>query len=346
MALLFIDSFDHYVTADLLTKYLSLGSFAPSISAGNGRHSSACVRSNAASATSYVSKGVPASGTTAIIGMAFKTSSLQASFISVLDGGDAQIYGALNSDGSITIYRSNSVLLFSAGTALGSTAAGVLTVDVFNFIELKVVLHDSTGAVTLKVNGITVLSLTGQDTRYSAGTGGWTQFVVGRSSGSHNIDIDDLYVCDGSGAVNNDFLGDVRVDAHFPNAAGTNNASTPSTGGDRSATVDETAPNGDTDYNTLTAAGDKDTYNLEAFKATGSAILGMQVLTSIKKTDAGVGSSTTVVRHSGTDYDGTTQGLTLGYTYVRDVYNVNPGTNAQMLEADFNALEVGPKRVS
>jgi hypothetical protein len=340
MAFLFCDSFDHYATADLLTKW-SQKSAVPTIAAV-GRNSTSGLKVDTTSGS--VSKTLPASGATCVIGFARKPTDLGigASFLVIGDATVRHISLSHNIDGTISVRRAPSTLgAVNSGTLLGTSTA-TATEDQYDYWELKVLIDDSAGTVTLRKNGVDAMTpLTGQDTR-NGGTAGWSSIEIGNES-----DYDDLYVLDGSGsAPHNTFYGDVRVAAHLPNANGANSESTPSTGSDRYATVDETAPNSDTDYNTLAAVNDKDTLGLTNLIPTGAAIIAFQTAIFAKKTDAGVGSVCPVIRHSGTDNDGAGVALSTAYAYTLKPYETNPGTLAQITESEFNALEVGYKRTA
>lgn len=338
MALLWMDSFDHYVTADLVEKYTS--NAGASISAGNGRNATAAL-----SGGSGLIKGLAPADATAIIGFAHRpTGTLGNNDVLMLgDGGfgnsTAQATVRILADGSITVYRGNS----SVGTVLGTSAAGVVSSGVWQHIEAKITIHDSTGAVTIRVNGVAVLTLTGVDTKNTAAAQ-WTAFQVQPGSGNY---IDDLFVCDGSGSNNNDLLGDCRVECLLPSTGnGSNTGLTPSTGTDHGALVDESAPNDDTDYNGATTTGVKDTYNFPSVATTG-AVKGVQINLSAKKTDTGTKTICAVTRPGSTDYDGPTQALaTTTYQYYSSIRETNPDTSALWTVSEINAAEFGMKVVA
>jgi hypothetical protein len=67
------------------------------------------------------------------------------------------------------------------------------------------------------VNGITEVSITGQT--FAASTA--NRVNIHYDFFSHVNTYDDYYICDGTGSVNNDFLGDMRVETSLVNAVGT-----------------------------------------------------------------------------------------------------------------------------
>lgn len=343
MALLWMDGFDAYSTAFITNKYpLPGGSTSGNFTIdASGRRGGKCLKGASIGGVSLFKIPVfKSSGTTCIVGSAIKRSSpANVSLFSFLDQ-DFTIHLRidLKSDGSIQVYRGD------GSSSLGVSAAGVFDwVAGFQYIETKVVIDNSVGVVTIKVNGSTVLNLTGQDTQ-NGGTANIQYVMVYGPNSSANY-YDDLYILDGTGTVNNDFLGDVRIDAHFPNANGTTSDSTPSVGTDRFATVDDNPPNGDTDYNTITTIGNYDTLGLQNNVNSGQTPLGVQVSAMARKTDDGIGKAAIVTRVGGVDYDGDDYNLDTAYRYIFQTYDQDP-SGADWTEATFNATEIGYKRTA
>lgn len=343
MAFLFADSFDHYATADLGKKWTTV--FGCSISAGNGRHGSACMRQG--SVNDQLRVALTPADNTIICGFTFKpgTGVFNRTFWGVLSPQFAayQITMRMNPDGSVEVRR-------GTGTVIGTSAAGIVSSTTHTQLQVKCTFHTTTGYLEVRANGSTtpIITFTGNTSGTGATTWGGVQLGDANIEGGPfgvTWDFDDFWVLDGSGSNRNNFLGDCRVDAHFVTADGANTGSTPSTGS-RFQCVDDTAPNGDTDYNTLTAAGQKDTFVLQDLLATGSAILAVQVLTAAEKTDAGVADLGPVLRIGGTDYEGSGTTQSTAYAYTRNTYEVSPATGLQFTEAEFNAMEAGYKRTA
>src|SRR5262252_2681430 len=351
MALLFMDSFDHYATADLLTKWsasVAGTNVTISIVAAAGRHSSAGLRIAINSVTSgqtgYLQKALtPADVTTLVCGVAVFVSATNIigtagiPLLVVRDGSTSQLTVRVNPDLSLTVLRGA-----NNGTVLGS--GGVLTVGAFGYLEFKSLIHPSAGTVDLRLNGASVLSLTGQNTRSSA-VSQWTSLVFGCIDGVPNtwgggavgnVTWDDLYVLDGSGSAPwNTFLGDVRVDPCYPTGAGATTGWTPSAGANWAA-VDDTAPNGDTDYTSAASVPLTDTYVVQDSPSVGATIYGLQHCLSMKKSDAGTCTVAPVIRRGGTDYPGADLSPSTSYGYGLQVAQTDPSTSAQWTEANFN----------
>jgi hypothetical protein len=370
MALLLADSFDTYSSHTELTlrwtqRYTAGGTLATEQIGAFGRRSTNAFRATATTTTNAfrtpgLAINLAASGATFVAGFSLTVTGLSQSnlgsgdldptasgaspsqaLVAVRQLGITHVFFKLNTDGTIGAYRGTTLL----GTTSGSVSNGVTS-----YWEFLVTISNTVGVVTVKKDGVSVLSLTSQDTNNGSASDAWTEAIVGRivSLGTTMTwDYDDLYICDGSGsAPQNTFLGDVRVDVLRPTADGNSQMSTPSTGSDQYAMVDETTPNSDTDYNTLAAAADKDTFTTGNAPVSGATVFGVQTVAIARKEDAGTATLNGVVRHSGTDYDGSASGVSSSYSAVRNIFAVNPGTAAAWSTSEVDAAEFGYKRAS
>lgn len=84
------------------------------------------------------------------------------------------------------------------------------------YVETKVHTDNLLGSIEVKVNEFTWLKMQNIDTRYSATDG----ISLMRFHAPRHFFIDDIYVCDGSGSVHDDFLGDCEVDYLEPRSTG------------------------------------------------------------------------------------------------------------------------------
>jgi hypothetical protein len=349
MALLFIDGFDHYATADITRKWTDCNFSTDLDIVTGGRNGGNRLRLCAANqyTAPYVFKtALPASGSTVILGSAvnFNTQRADEVWLYKIYLGSTILFTLAweATTGRIKVFRGNEAYLFGTTTFACSP-------NTWYYIEFKAVIHSSTGTYELRINGDNVLS--GSGNTQVAATATWDGISLwwdGGASQSTKCYFDDLYVCDGSGSVLNDFLGDCRVDTHFATADGTTHTFTPLSG-THTENVDDTAPDGDTTYNGSTAADDKDTFVTEDFKNTATAeIKAVQINMMAAKSSPGSSRVCSVVRHSGTDNDGTS--LAVGaesYVDYMQVLEQNPngGSPTDWTPTDFNAAEFGYKRV-
>jgi len=342
MSLLFFDGFDTYTaTADWRRRW-SVDQFQDdsfgSVGSAAGRNST-----NGFRFSNNASMGAPTgtNAATLVAGCYFTGSTTQTDtnwIMGFTDAGTGQVVLYMDGSGHLKVYR-------GFGTTALGTGTKVLNNSVGHYIEMKVGFHSSTGTVSVKVDGVTDISLTGQNTAPS-GNNYANRFDIGARSpfnGSH--DFDDVYLCDTSGSVNNDFLGDVRVSAIFPTGAGNYTQWTPSTGSNWQ-NVDDAAPNGDTDYNSDSTVGDRDSFVMGNLPGTVSSVLGVQYTLVARKDDAGTRQIAPFVRISSTDYDGTTVSLSTSYDTYRELRETSPATSTAWTTSEVDGMEFGYKVVA
>jgi len=239
------------------------------------------------------------------------------------------------------IYLSTGAFELRRGTSAGTiiaTSAIVLQVNTWGYVEMSAIVSDTVGAVTVRLNGTAVITLTGADTK-NAGTSTNLDAI----SLVQFMNYDDLYVCDGTGSVNNGFLGDVRVQTLMPTGAGASTQLTPSVGSNWDNVND--APYVSTTYNSSSTAGQRDTYTMGDLIAGTGTVFAMQDTILSLKSDAGAASIKAAVKSGGTVYYDSTisLGTSLGaYPAVRET---DPATAAAWTVANVNALEFGAEIV-
>lgn len=328
MALLFIDGFDHYVTAEIARKW--------STSAGNAAISATGRRATSkslsiSSANDRVTLQLPAAEGTLCVGFAYYSTSAPSGHegVEFAISGAAQCTVFFNANGSISVARGA-----YNGTVLGTSAIGLIKANTWQYVEFKAVIHDSTGTYEVKVNGVSVLSGTGADTKGQT-TADADQLTIQGSGVA--ILIDDLYLDDA------DFLGDCRVDTLMPNGAGASSQWTPSAGSNFQNVDDAGDMDDDTTYNSDDTAGQIDTYTLPDIEATGGTIHAVAVNSAVRKDDAGARSTKNIVRQATTNYEGAAYSVTDSYLVKQDIWATQPDASGAWDETDLNAAEFGIK---
>lgn len=336
MSLRFIDGFDHLALADQAQKWTT----SNAASMQTGRLGGQCVRM--LNTTNTQTKTIDAQASW-VVGFAFRASAFGAfAILAFRDAGTLQSELRTNADGTLSVTRN--------GTSVtGGTSTNAMSATAWNYIEMKVTIADSIAANSCKVrvNGVDWITVTtGQDLKNTANATA-NQILIGTITNTSGLlyDYDDLYVCDGNGSTNNNFLGDCRIETLYPSGAGTTTAWTASTGSNYTC-VDETTSNGDTDYVETSTATNKDTYAMGDLSSTPTAIYGIQTVLAARKTDAGSRSVAAVIRSGGTDYDGTTVSLADTYTCLTEVRETNPATSAAWTASGVNAIEAGVKLIA
>lgn len=357
MALEWFSGFDHFATADLTTgvaaRFTTIsGATVSSSAAANGANGLRITGSG-----NYAQKSALSNAATRILGARVRFANVTASpgacFMGVGDGdptssANAQICLALSNSGKIQVIRGRDVDSSVGGTQLGSDSTNALNSDTWYYIELVVTVHPSAGVVEVWVNGTKTgwIDLTGQNTRNTANSYSNSFGLAGRNGGTGNTDFDDVYTVSGTGGTSTARLGDVKAVAKVASSGnGTNTGFTPSSGTDRGAMVDDTTPNGDTDYNAAASSPLTDTYNFAAIGTSGQ-IFGLNIHNQVKKTDAGTCDAVPVARISGTDYAGTQVGVSQTYGYLTQLYENSPDTTAPWTQGEIDGAEFGIRRAA
>jgi hypothetical protein len=272
-----------------------------------------------------------------VVGMALKLAGSpggDSALIALYDSGTLQCDLRINS--------SRRLLLTRNGTTLG-TGTTVLPIGAWVYIEMKYTIDNSSGVASCRINGVSELNLTSQDTQTTANaTADMFRFFGGVLS--FTVDVDDIYACDGTGGVNDNYLGDVRIEAIYPSGNGN---SSQLVGSDANSTdnyllVDETDPNGDTDYVESSNVGDKDTYAFGNLASTSGTVYGVHIQPYARKTDAGTRKIVSVARLSGTETDSADKVLSTSYQYLTDCRDTKPGGGSWSI-SDVNNSEFGVK---
>ena len=231
----------------------------------------------------------------------------------------------------------------SAGTVLATFPTDTFPQAAWFYGELKVLLSDTVGTVQLRANGnpTPIVNLTAQDTK-NAGTNLTFDSIalLSQGGGSPVWRFDDLYICNGAGSVNNDFLGDSEVNTLLPIADGPSVAFTPSTGSDHYALVDEIPPS-TSDYNTGATDGDRELYQFTGLTATSGIIRAVATYPHVAKVGTDPKFIQDTVRIGATDYDAASVALGTGFVYVPRIREVSPATAAAWSVAEVNAARFG-----
>lgn len=211
----------------------------------------------------------------------------------------------------------------------------------YHFFECKVVLGSS-GSVTVGIDGL-YATVSGIDTR-CGGAASVDQILV--EPGVDDTYIDDLYVCDGTGTLNNDLLGPVRIDLMEPTSdAATAWATT--TGASHYTEVDELpGDDGDTTYIEDSVTGTQDLFGVGSLPSpTLEEVYAVKVSALAKSPDGGAQDLKLVAKSGTTASVSAAKALSVGYTYKGELYETNPDTAAAWtvseVESGNYGVEVG-----
>jgi hypothetical protein len=164
-----------------------------------------------------------------------------------------------------SVGAANELKLTVCNTTVNTSTTANLQTGEWYYLELKCYCDASSGTVEVKIDGTTVLTYNG-DTQASAQYIHYSN-VLFHPSILEAMWVDDLYICDGTGNTNNDFLGTCNVRTLSPVSDVSNNW-TLSTGNDAYALLDEDQQGSDNISSNTT--GQKCTVNLGSFSGSGT----------------------------------------------------------------------------
>ena len=244
----------------------------------------------------------------------------------------------INASGEIIAYRS------TTGTVLG-TATGITFSDgVWHYIEVEAFVHDSTGFIQVYKDGVSVLTVSGVDTKQQT---------------DDTITLFRLYGTDGTSALPNQFawddvyvtdqgtrLGEFRVVTLYPDGATANADWTPSGGGDNYEQVDEAQVDGDTSYVASDTPGDLDFYTMTDLGFAPDTVHAVQLTMCARKDDAEPRAVRLKLKSGAVVEDGTTQAMASTYQYFSDVYEEDPEAESPWTATSVNAAQIGIETVT
>jgi len=260
----------------------------------------------------------------------------QMNIVKLAGDGGATIHLSVraDSDGQLKVYRGD----YGTLLAQGPYSTPVSTFQ-WHFIEIAARLHDTTGTATIYFDGQQVATYTG-DTR-NAGTSGLFDTVIFPTQSG----LDDIYVLNEQGSVNNAPLGDCRVEQVFY-SEGSNSQWVGSDGN----SVNNPAHINYFNYGSsipgwlqATADNQKDTYaTSNPTVGANERLVGVEQWAWALKSDSGARTlGFTVLTGSGEVSSAGKPLVNGSLRKVNHVWDVDPTTGLPWTSASFNAAEFG-----
>jgi hypothetical protein len=134
--------------------------------------------------------------------------------VAFMDGTTMQCCLAVGNTGILSFNRGLS-------TSLGSTSSP-MSFGCWHYIEVQVTIGSS-GSATVKVDGATVISASGNTQSSGSAQVGGVLLGDTQIFDSGTFYYDDFYITDTNGAYNTGFLGDIKVSAQVPSGNGSTN---------------------------------------------------------------------------------------------------------------------------
>lgn len=270
---------------------------------------------------------------TLFIGFGFKIDALVTnSFVFFQSGTSTNVRLELKSNGSLEMKG-------PTGATLGSTETGLIVVDTWFYIEMKVKVDDLVGEVELRVDKVVKFAVIDLDTQINSGQPHSNRVTVRGFSGA-NCFYDDFYILDPTGAKNNNFLNISIVTPMFPNAAGDFTDFTPDSGSNF-ARVNEKSTDDDTSHVESSTTGDKDLHNQDNVTPSG-IIRGIQVNTEVRDTIGGGSSLKSLVKSGTTTDTGPADSIAgTSYEYDTRILEDDPDISGAWVTSALDAVQVG-----
>ncbi len=218
--------------------------------------------------------------------------------------------------------------------------------NAYNIIEAKVFFVDAGGgSAIVRLNGVTVLTLTGISTLLgSSGFLTCSSVQLGGPGGLGGGVHDDFTLWTSDSHTDNDFPGGLKIYAVLPSANGALDEWTPLTPPNWSE-VNEIPPGGDASYNSSAAPGNIDLYVYNPTLAgvpSGLIVVALQH-SLCTRSDAGTPSVASQV--GGTAAAGVPVGGSYHFTPIQP-YDQNPVAGRAWLLTDFPATQLGPNQTA
>lgn len=358
MALIYIDGWDAYASADLNKRWsVQNANNAFSVNATAGRNGTGALQINGGQG--HIFRQMSASGITGnfYMGFAFQVANLPPlgatwPLMVFVDSGNNLQWGlAIESTGALSLYQMAMSFNYpETGTQLATYSANI-NANTWYYIEIKGRTINSISAndVIVHLNTTPIITLAaGSNTSPHSSVYNTSILMIPTNQGASQVKVyyDDLYFLDTTTSTNNGLLGDIRVECIHPTSAGNYSQFTPAGAASNYQCVNEVAEDGDTTYVSSSTIQAIDTYKFAALSSNPTAIFALQVNALARKDDAGGRALSTQLRVNNTDYtNSAVHQVADGYTLVSDIWNTNPNTGVAWTGTDVNNLEAGIKLV-
>ncbi len=221
----------------------------------------------------------------------------------------------------------------SSSNVLG-LATEPLRVGTWNYIDVKVVLHDSTGSIQVRLNGQDIINATNVDTKASSGVVAYTSvFIEAFERGAW----DDLYIYDDTGG-DPSLQGSRVIENLLPESDDTSQW-TPSTGSDHYALVNDSTIN-DTTYISHDTINEVDDWNYSNITEIDGGILGLAQFTRVSTDTGGVRTVNSLCESNSTE-DLDSVALSEGFNTLYRIIDEDPDTSTAWTVGGVNAATFG-----
>jgi hypothetical protein len=248
----------------------------------------------------------------------------------------------LLASGTVVVFIGDSTPNGTTPTQIAASPPNACNPYVWQKYEIKVAIG-APGSFDFHVNGSSVISSGSTNTQATANawfnglriTGANLFGVGGPQVSFDDFNLNDLTTGPGSFPCNT-FIGDCATRT-LRTAANSAVQWTP-IAGTNWGEVNEVQFDGDATYNYATTIGDADLLSFGSLPTTVAAVFGVQVTGAYRKLDASAQTILQGIKSSGATASGAATPMSLNYTYVTDLFVLDPNTSATWTPTAVNAL--------
>lgn len=278
---------------------------------------------------------------TLIAGFKFRPANFAATMdiLRFYDGSSVQCGLGVNTSGKLIFYRGTTATILATSTT-------VLSASTWYLLELKVTFStsgNSDGSFELRIDTVSEMSASGTVDNTTTTNASANSVLVGfMAAGAAAPFYDDFWVCDNSGGVANDFIGNVRVESLF--VSSDNSVTWTPLSSTNASNVDEANSDGDTTYNSKATSG-VDLFNHGSLSSTPSIIYGVCVAGKIRKDDTTAKTARNKLKSGTTTQNGATRTPITTYQWYHDFYTTDPDTSVAWTSSAVNASKIGYEHI-
>ena len=221
-------------------------------------------------------------------------------------------------------------------------AANLWPVNTWGCLEVALTVHNSTGTVSVWLNGTLLYAGTGLDTRQGSHSPFGVNAITVGGFGMDDLYCDSIYALDTTGSDCNARLGPFRVDLEQTSANDSVDF-TPLSGTNESNIDDGNSPDDDTTHNESSTLADRDQFTVAGYKATSHKVFAV-IARAVAKASAADGRELRAVINDGSDHLGPSTSIDdTGYVEVSAILEIPTSTYAspEAAETAINALKIG-----
>lgn len=240
--------------------------------------------------------------------------------------------------GNIRVHRNDN----AGEVQIGITPTPAIIANAWKHIEAKVLLDAAAGTVEIRVEGATVLLLAGIRTTSNIGGAIPSCQQIGQRSGwdGPTMYMKDYIIWDGTGGINNNFMGSCQVLKIIPQADVALNW-TPSGGATGFNLINEVTPDDDATYISAPfPAPAAYKCSLTDLPLTVTSVRGVMPIHRSRKTDGGDGNIQVGAISGAATGLGADRPITTAYTYWWDIFDADPNTGGAWSRIAVNNMNL------